>query len=134
MRTKVTKLAMTKPLFFFPGPNSSGVRWRKKYLECCPGISGKKSQGKRDDKESGVSLINSPWPWILREQNIYDRIWLDLSMDFFLPFNVEKCNMITQEWEKFMKREGEKLLDVIATRQLDLVYHPSVSHPNIHET
>lgn len=57
----------------------------------------------------------------------------DLNIDFFLSFNVEKCDMITQEWEKFVKREGEKVLDATATRQLGLVYHPSVSHQNIHE-
>lgn len=57
----------------------------------------------------------------------------DLNIDFFLSFNVEKCNMIAQEWEKFMKREGEKVLDVLATRQLGLVYLPSVCHQNIPE-
>lgn len=33
---------------------------------------------------------------------------------------------------KIHEERGE-LLDVTATRQLDLVYHPSDSHPNIHE-
>jgi len=32
------------------------------------------------------------------------------------------------------EERGERLLDVTATRQLGPVYHPSISHPNIHET
>lgn len=40
---------------------------------------------KRDLKESRVSVINCLWPWILKEQNIYDMIWQNWASISFCP-------------------------------------------------
>lgn len=94
-------------------PLLSGPRGREKYLGCCLRISGKKSQEERPQR---IWSICDKLSLTLNPQGT-EYLWhdlTDLSIDFLLSFNVEKCNMITQEWDKFRKRQEKKLLDATA--------------------
>lgn len=114
------------------GPSFYGLRWRESIWAAILEFLVKEP---RKERRRRIWNILDKLSVTLKPQGT-EYLWHDLTdlhIDFFLSFSVEKCNMSRQEWEIFMKREGEKVLDAPATGQLGLVYQLSVSHQNIHE-